>query len=273
MSRAREVDLVSTLRIGGVDVLVEGRGATTIVMLHGWPDTLRLWDAQVAALKTNFRCVRFTLPGFEPETPRVACSLDDTVALLRDVANTVSPDRPVVLLLHDWGCFFGYQFAMREPRRVARIVGVDIGDSGSPEHVRSLSAKAKAMLVAYQSWLALAWRIGGRAGDAMTRGFARAAHAPADASSIHSGMNYPYDIRWAGSHGSYRHAAAFVPNWPMLFMYGSRKPFMFHSPAFAAALAARADCRVVEFDTGHWVMSEQPQRFNEALDDWLAVEA
>ena len=39
--------------IDGIEVLIEGSGrpdAQTIVMIHGWPDTLRLWDAQVAAL-------------------------------------------------------------------------------------------------------------------------------------------------------------------------------------------------------------------------------
>ena len=71
-------------------------------------------------------------------------------------------------------------------------------------------------------------------------------------------MNYPYDIRWTGSHGSYKGAVPFVPTWPMLFIYGSRKPFMFHSPQFVAALAARADCRVLEFATGHWVMTREP---------------
>jgi pimeloyl-ACP methyl ester carboxylesterase len=125
------------------------------------------------------------------------------------------------------------------------------------------------MVVAYQCWLALAWRVGGAAGDAMTRAMARAAHAPASADAIHAGMNYPYDIRWTGSHGSYKSAVPFVPTWPMLFIYGSRKPFMFHSPQFAAALAGRADCRVLEFATGHWVMTREPERFNEAVRDWL----
>jgi pimeloyl-ACP methyl ester carboxylesterase len=257
------------LRVNGVDVLVEGEGSTTVVMLHGWPDTCRLWDAQVAALKTGFRCVRFTWPGFEAGPSRVACSLAETIDLLRTVVNRVSPSRPVVLLLHDWGCFFGYQFAMREPGRVAKIIGVDIGDSRSREYLESLTLKMKAMVVAYQWWLALAWRIGGRIGDTMTRALARAAHAPASAPSIHAGMNYPYDIRWTGSHGSYKGAVPFVPTWPMLFIYGSRKSFMFHSPPFVAALAARADCKVLELATGHWVMSEEPQRFNEAVRGWL----
>ncbi|HEV7575782.1 MAG TPA: alpha/beta fold hydrolase [Caldimonas sp.] len=257
------------LRIDGVDVLVEGEGATTVVMLHGWPDTHRLWDAQAASLKTSFRCVRFTLPGFESGQPRVARSLAQTIDLLRAVVDAVSPAQPVVLLLHDWGCFFGYQFAMRAPTRVAKIVGVDIGDARSPSYARSLTIKAKAMVVAYQCWLALAWRVGGRLGDAMTRALARVAHAPASPSAVHAGMNYPYDIRWTGSHGSYKSAVPFVPTWPMLFIYGSRKPFMFHSPQFVATLAARDDCRVLELETGHWVMTQEPERFNDAVRGWL----
>ena len=47
-----------------VELLVEGAGERAIVMVHGWPDTHRLWDGQVAALKNRYLCVRFTLPGF-----------------------------------------------------------------------------------------------------------------------------------------------------------------------------------------------------------------
>jgi pimeloyl-ACP methyl ester carboxylesterase len=50
----------------------------------------------------------------------------------------------------------------------------------------------------------------------------------------------------------------------MLFVYGSRKPW-----AWADALAARAGNQVLALETGHWVMSEQPQRFNQAVDAWL----
>jgi pimeloyl-ACP methyl ester carboxylesterase len=52
--------------VRGVDIHVEGDGAESIVMIHGWPDTYRLWDATVEALKRRFRCIRFTLPGFDP---------------------------------------------------------------------------------------------------------------------------------------------------------------------------------------------------------------
>lgn len=259
----------ASLQIDGIDVWVQGEGAETLVMVHGWPDTRRLWDAQVADLKASYRCVRFTLPGFELGQPRRAIGLADMTALIAAIVDAVSPARPVVLLLHDWGCVFGYEYAMRHPSRVAKIVGVDIGNVRSGDYARSLTAAAKAKIVAYQLWLAAAWRVGGSLGDAMTRVMARAAHAPAEPASVHAGMCYPYDIRWTGSHGSYQAALPFEPACPMLFIYGTRKPFLLHSPPWAEALAARAGCQVRAFATGHWVMAQEPQAFNDAVRGWL----
>ena len=110
---------------------VEGEGADTLVMIHGWPDTHRLWDSSVKALEPFFRCVRFTLPGYDLEKPPRATSLAQMTTLIADIVDAVSPARPVHLLLHDWGCVFGYEFAAVRPERVARMVSVDIGDYNS----------------------------------------------------------------------------------------------------------------------------------------------
>ena len=58
----------SPLSVRGTDIHVEGEGAESIVMVHGWPDTYRLWDATVEVLKGRYRCIRFTLPGFRPSS-------------------------------------------------------------------------------------------------------------------------------------------------------------------------------------------------------------
>jgi pimeloyl-ACP methyl ester carboxylesterase len=257
-------------QFSGVDVLVEGHGDESIVMVHGWPDTYRLWDAQVAHFKDRYRCVRFTLPGFDIARPRRAWTLDETVALLRDIIQGTCAGGKVVLMVHDWGCLFGYQLAMRHPELVQRIVGVDIGDSGSRDHVQELSAGARTMIVAYQWWLAAAWRIGGGLGERMTRWMVRKARCPTDLRHIGSQMNYPYDIQWTGSHGSYRHRLPFEPTCPMLFVFGTRKPFMFHSTAWADALAAQPGCEVVAMKTGHWLMCDDPQGFNLVVQRWLS---
>ncbi len=255
--------------IDGVEVIVDGDRGPVILMLHGWPDTRALWDGQVAALSDRFRCVRFTLPGFAAGSTRQATSLEEMLTLFDRVVDLVSSERPIVLLLHDWGCFFGYQYAMLRPDRIERVIGIDIGDAGSPAHAASLSVAGKAMTVSYQLWLAAAWRVGGRVGDSMTRSMARAIKAPAPSNQVHAGMNYPYDILWTGSHGSYRDAHVVELACPLLFIYGTRKPFMFHSPAWAAGLAREPGCDVVAVDAGHWVMKDDPAAVNEAVVRWL----
>jgi pimeloyl-ACP methyl ester carboxylesterase len=282
----------STVRtIAGVDVHIEGNGAETILMLHGWPDTHRLWDAQVEHLRPRWRCLRFTLPGFDGARPRRGHSLDALVDILKQVVEQTCAGQPVTLLLHDWGCMFGYQFALRHPRLVKRVIGVDIGDAGSRAHLGSMPLKAKLMVFGYQTWLALAWRIdlafgAGRGstaetaapshptvGDRMTRAMARWARCPADPHLIHAGMCYPYDIAWTGSHGGYRKVLPMRPRWPMLYLYGRRKPFQFQSNEWVDALRATPGSKVIEFNTGHWLMAARPQEFNQAVDAWLAAPA
>ncbi len=85
-------------------------------------------------------------------------------ALIADIVDAVSPARPVHLVLHDWGCVFGYEFAATRPERMARVVSVDIGDYKSDAYRRSLSVKSKVLVFAYQFWLAVAWTVGGATG-------------------------------------------------------------------------------------------------------------
>ena len=266
--------MTQTISVDGVDIRIEGDGRETLVMIHGWPDTYRLWDAQVAALQTHFRCARFTWPGFDVTQPRRPMSLAQTVDFIHQIVSATSPGKPVTLLLHDWGCVFGYEYAMVHPSTVSRIVGVDVGDGGTPEHVRSLSLRAKLAIALYQGWLALAWRIGGglsqRTGDRMTRWMARKARAPADTNLVGSCQNYPYDITWTHSHGSYRQRRRFDPACPMLYVWGERKPFHFHTTAWAEALSKKPGNRALPLRTGHWVMKERPDEFNAAVLAWLA---
>jgi pimeloyl-ACP methyl ester carboxylesterase len=266
--------LNQSLQIDGIAVHMEGpEDAPVLVMVHGWPDTCELWDAQVAALKDRHRCVRFTLPGFDPALPRRPVGLQAMVDFIAQVVNTVSPGQPVDLLLHDWGSVFGAQYAMTHPERVARVVTVDVGDAGSREHQAALSGRAKFGILYYQLWLALAWLVGGHLstalGDRMTRYMARMVRARSLPQHISAQMNFPYFITWFGAHGSYKARKRPDFKCPVLFIYGARKPFMFHSQAWAERLAARPGCRVLGLPTGHWVMKDAAEAFNQAVREWL----
>jgi pimeloyl-ACP methyl ester carboxylesterase len=258
---------VPTTQIANTDIHIDGTGPETILMLHGWPDTAALWDFQVAAFSPHYRCVRFTWPGFEPGAPSKEHPLDDLIALCEQVVRETSPDQPVTLLLHDWGCLFGYQFAMRHPEMVARVIGVDIGDAGSSAHRAAIGIKGKLGTVAYQWWLALAWRIGGGIGEAMSRSMAKRLGVPLKPDQITVAKNYPYYSLWTGG---YKQAKIFRPACPMLFIYGTNKPFMFHSPLWERKQGEQAGSRVVPMNTDHWPMERQPELFNATVLEWLA---
>jgi pimeloyl-ACP methyl ester carboxylesterase len=196
-------------------------------------------------------------------------ALDDMCEWLLTVVDQVSPGLPVTLLLHDWGCVFGYEFAARNPSRVSRIVAVDVGDMGSPAARRSLTPRQRWQVFAYQFWLAVAWKIGGHPGDRMTRRMARRLGSRVDPERIGWQMNYPYAMQWFGSLGGLAHAAPVRPDCPLLYVYGTRKAFMFHSPQWLAWLQGRPGCAVHALPTGHWVMLQRPDLFNPIVREWL----
>lgn len=258
-----------TLTIADIDVHSEGQGGRTLVMVHGWPDTYRLWDGQVEAWKASHTCVRFTLPGFDIAKPRRLVTLDAMVDSIAAVVDTVSPHKPVTLVLHDWGCYFGYQYALRHPHRVEALVGIDVGDVDSKE--MKLPFRMAAFTVAYQLYLALAWLIGGKFGDGMTRWMAKKLNARTERDLIWSGMNYGYHLRWkAFFTGRSQGALPFEPQWPMLFLYGKNKPTMFHSPVFVDRLNAAPGSRAVGFEAGHWVMLDKPAEVSAEVLAWLS---
>ena len=260
--------------VNGTEVWLQGQGDEVILMLHGWPDTRELWDGTVAALQDRAICARLTLPGFE--TGPAATSLDDMCQLLRQTVDRISPDQPVTLMLHDWGCIFGYEFAMRHPERVARVVAVDVGDHNSGALLREWGWKEKLSVMGYQVWLALAWKLGGNLGTRMTRAMARWLRCPSDPASITHKMNYPYAMQWFGTAGGFKRAAQIQLPMPLLFVYGERKPFMFHSTQWLEKVACSPGSpgsAVQGLPCGHWVMVSKPEAFHARVRQWLWGEA
>jgi cis-3-alkyl-4-acyloxetan-2-one decarboxylase len=261
-----------SIDVDGTEVLLQGQGDQVILMLHGWPDTRALWDDTVLALRDTHVCARLTLPGFTRGRAS-AMSLDEMTSFLRRVSNRISAGKPVTLMLHDWGCVFGYEFAIRHPERVARVVAVDVGDHNSPQLQRSWGVRAKFSVLTYQLWLAFAWKLGGSLGSWMTRAMARWLRCPTYPASITHRMNYPYAMQWFGTAGGFRRAAQVRLPMPMLYVYGARKPFMFHSPEWLDKLAAREGCAVEGLPCGHWVMISEPEAFHARVLAWLSSSA
>lgn len=266
------IEKQTTLVIDGIPIEVDGEGDDVLLMVHGWPDTARLWDAQVAHFRSRYRCARFTLPGFDVALPPRTASVETLCDFIRRVCSAVSPGRPVLLMIHDWGAIFGFEFAQRHPEHVARIVAIDVADATSGAWRREVGWRALLAAVTYQLWLMAAFYIGRHlhagTGDRMTRWMARVMRAPSPPQHIGWGMNHPYAMAWSGLEGGLE-LRRIEPVCPVFFAWGTRKPFMFHSRRWIERLAADPRCHAQAFHANHWVMVKAADEFNTAVSRWL----
>jgi pimeloyl-ACP methyl ester carboxylesterase len=254
-----------TIEVQGTKVYINGEGKSVIVMIHGWPDTHEIWQKQVDFFKNDYTCVTFTLPGFD-KNDTSKYTLDDIVNRIKDIVDTVSPDSKAILIVHDWGCVFGYEYAMRYPERIEKMVAIDVGDAASPEFEKTLTLKAKLLVFSYQITLALGWLA---KSDFVHKTMAKGLQAKSNFDNIHAGMGFPYAMRWLGSNGGLKNTKQIKPTFPFFYTYALKKPFFFQTEKWMKELEKNPANKVQAFDCSHWVMVDKVDEFNDAVHNWL----
>lgn len=120
------------------------KGAQTIVLAHGWPDSIRCWHHVVPDLvKAGYRVVALALRGFLPttflsdSTPRTG----QLSALGRDMVEFVQAlnlHQPPVLVGHDWGARAVANACGLAPGIASHMVLISVG-YGTNDPLQSLS--------------------------------------------------------------------------------------------------------------------------------------
>lgn len=261
--------MFKTLSIEGTQVFIQGHGKRALVMLHGWPDTHESWQRQVDYFKQDYLCITFTMPGFA-KGDAADYSLGAMVERIRAIVDAVSPDEKVILLAHDWGCVFGYEYAMRYSQRVEKMIGMDVGDVNSEHLQNSLSLTQKLMVFTYQVVLATGFMCGKTLGTATGKLVASALQAKSNRHNIHRGMSMPYAMRWFGLNGGLKNLLPMAPTFPFYYCYATQKPMMFHSPQWLETLLESEENKVEAYDCGHWIMVDKASKLNTAVAKWLA---
>lgn len=88
--------------IDDVDIRLRDEGSKdtpAIIMVHGFTSSLETWDALAAELKSDYRIIRFDLPGhgLSGTDPANDYSNERTVALFSKLVGTLKLDNPVLL--------------------------------------------------------------------------------------------------------------------------------------------------------------------------------
>lgn len=100
------------------------------LFIHGWPECWYSWREQMVALaNAGFRTVALDMPGFG-QTDSLPAIADYNVkricAFMEELVIQLNGKSPVVLVGHDWGAINCWQFTLRHPELVSRLVNMSV---------------------------------------------------------------------------------------------------------------------------------------------------
>lgn len=119
------------LEVNGISLSVTSAGeGPAVLMLHGFPDSARLWRHQIPALlDSGYRIIAPDLRGFgESERPKGvdSYSLMNVIGDLTALLDHFEVDRAHVVG-HDWGAGAAWILASLVPQRVASLTALSVG--------------------------------------------------------------------------------------------------------------------------------------------------
>jgi pimeloyl-ACP methyl ester carboxylesterase len=147
-----------TVRANGIELGTRSLGDPTaplILFLHGFPEYSGAWDEVLPAFASSFHAVAPDQRGYfhsskpkELEAYRVKNLVRDILAL----GDHFSPDRPYVLVAHDWGASVAYATAIAAPDRIGRLAVIN-GVHPGPFQRALIEDEAQRKASAYMHYL------------------------------------------------------------------------------------------------------------------------
>jgi len=117
-----------TIEVDGVRLFYREAGppdAPTILLLHGFPSSSRMYDTLMPLLADRYHCVAPDYPGFghsdAPSPDDFAYGFDHLAEVIGHFSEALGLDR-YVLLQQDYGGPIGMRLALRHPERVRAII-------------------------------------------------------------------------------------------------------------------------------------------------------
>jgi pimeloyl-ACP methyl ester carboxylesterase len=260
-----------------IDYQVTGAGPP-VILLHGFPDTGRVWRYQVAALAAaGHRVIIPDLRGYgrSGKPPGVD---DYTMAyLLADVLGVVDDTgaERVHVVGHDWGAAIAWALAALHPERVGRLVALSVG------HPAAFAAAGVAQRE--KSWYVLLFQFAGVAEQWLSRdnwanfrAWARHPDADSTIAELEASSSLTPGLNWYRANLPPENLLASsaplppVPA-PTLGVWSSGDIALTERQMTGSASAVTGPWRYERLDgIGHWMQLEAPDALNRLLTDFLA---
>ncbi|RTR32203.1 alpha/beta fold hydrolase [Shewanella atlantica] len=259
--------------VKNLEVKIDGEGEETLVFIHGYPDSLELWDKQVEFLKQDYTIVRFTLPGFELEDngERPHYNIKQ-IRMITDSFIKGLDRGAVTVMAHDWGAVYASQY-LKKNDLVDRLVLFDIGSFGDE--------KRPTINVKYTFALAVAWTLPEFLGEKLALYTADKIlqienvdpNKTIEDLRPDARMTYPYWHLWKSVLSKNTTKATEVKDYgtPFLFIYGKDKKVWFHAKSWEKQVQELNKGQVEVVPGGHWFMQSSPDLVNQKLSGWLSA--
>ena len=105
-------------------VACQGQGATTLVMLHGFPDFWYGWKGVMAELSDSFRLIVPDQRGYNLSDKPAGLEPYQVEHLVADIVGLISKlgEEKVVLVGHDWGGVVAWAFGAQHPELLEKLI-------------------------------------------------------------------------------------------------------------------------------------------------------
>jgi pimeloyl-ACP methyl ester carboxylesterase len=117
-----------TFAVDGLDIFYREAGpaeAPTLLLLHGFPSSSRMWEPLLTRLSDGFHLVAPDYPGFghssAPSPDVFAYTFNNIAAIIEHFTEKLGLSR-YVLVMQDYGGPVGFRLALSKPERVRAIV-------------------------------------------------------------------------------------------------------------------------------------------------------
>jgi pimeloyl-ACP methyl ester carboxylesterase len=117
-----------TIAIEGINVFYREAGppgAPTVLLLHGFPSSSRMFDTLIPLLADRYHIVAPDYPGFgqsdAPSPTTFAYTFDHLAAIVDKFTETIGL-QSYVLYLQDYGGPIGFRLALRHPERIQAMI-------------------------------------------------------------------------------------------------------------------------------------------------------
>ena len=273
------VATTQTIAVRGVNLHVteEGEGPA-VILLHGFPDSARVWRHQIPALSTaGFRVVAPDLRGFgRSDKPEGVgdYALKHHIGDITGLLDALGIDDAAVVG-HDWGASIGWSLAAFVPQRVRRLAALSVGHPSAPGAL-TIEQREASWYVLFFKFPGLAERAFSRddwrlfrewlRGDGDIERYIEELSRP-DALSAALAIyraNIPPDV-WAGEPSAFPAVSC-----PTLGIWSDGDHYCLEPQMVGSADKVNAPWRYERIEgASHWIPLEAPTRLNELLIDFL----